>query len=78
MAWAALRYEIALEMHELAPTMWDAWDMWCPTRTEADRLAMERAETKRRASVLMACGRVRDARKIESYRRAWKRRKAKR
>lgn len=77
MTWTALRYEIASEMRELSGSMWDAWDMWCPTRTEADRLADARAERKRKAAVLMACGKVREARKREAYLRAWERRRRK-
>jgi hypothetical protein len=74
--WLALRTEIALEFHALQPTMWDAWDMHTPTRTESDRLVDARAERKRKVSTLLAVGKVREARRRESHLRAWKRRRA--
>lgn len=77
MTWTALRYEIALELHEHTATMWDAWDMHTPTRTEYDRRKAARDETKRRIAVLEACGRIREVRRLESYQRAWERRKSK-
>ena len=75
MTWTLLRAEIAREFADHSATMWDAWDMHTPTRTEEDRQRTARAETKRRANVLKACGKLRDARKLESYRRAWERRR---
>ena len=78
MTWCALRAEIALEYQQLAPTMWDAWAMHTPTRNEEARKADARAETSRKIATLHAVGKVRQARKAESYQRAWKRRKAKR
>ncbi len=76
MTWLALTAEVRAEFQQLAPTMWDAWDMWQPTRTEADRLADARNATTRRAKLAHAVGDVRKARKIESYQRAWKRRRS--
>ena len=72
----AIHAEIAVEFQGLTGSMWDAWGMWCPTRDEKARAADAKAETARRAAVLRAVGKVSEARRIESYQRAWKRRRA--
>jgi hypothetical protein len=75
----ALRVEIVHEFRQLSPTMWDAWDdLRSPRRDDEMQLAMQRAATKRKVSVLLAVGKVREARRIESQLRAWKRRRKKR
>jgi hypothetical protein len=76
MRWRNLELEIAMEMRGHASTMWDAWAMWTPTRDEAARQADAKAETSRRIAVLHAVGKTREARKLESYQRAARKRAA--
>jgi hypothetical protein len=74
--WLALQAEIAVDFQRLTPTMWTHWMLRCPTRDEAARAADARDATTRKIATLHALGRVAEARKLESYQRAWKRRRA--
>jgi hypothetical protein len=73
--WTALHAEIAVEFQRLTPTMWNHWMLRCPTRDEAARALDAREATSRRIATLHALGRTGEARKLESYQRAWKRRR---
>lgn len=75
MTWLALREELAVEMSDLQPTMFDAWAMHRPTRDEKARQDDAREETSRRIATLHALGQTREARKLESYQRAHARRR---
>jgi len=69
-----LRLEIAAEFRSLSPSV---HSLYLATNRPADvRVETSSDVAKRRAKQLLAVGKLREARKIESYQRAWARRRA--
>ncbi len=74
MTWHAhLRIEIAAEFRSLSPSSFVAY---LRTNRPVDvRVETPTDVTRRRASQLLACGKVREARRSQSHQRAWARRR---